>query len=194
MGFFLPRMWLGRRRAGRLERVQQAASRHDHSDRQLSASRVVVPPGHRDGRPGSATADHRGVRPRRPGGQPRPRLRRRAGEHGPPRSIRRPRVDGDRNHDSAPGRRQPRRDPGLDRIHDSRTCPDQGRDPDADRPTADVGLRRRRHADRARGDPVRNRPYVHAADVRKPTGRPRDCRPGSFSSWSAASSCSSGSS
>ena len=39
------------------ERIQQAAARHDHPDRQRAAGRVVVPPGDRDGRPGVASAD-----------------------------------------------------------------------------------------------------------------------------------------
>ena len=56
----------------------------------------------------------------------------------------------DRDLDPAPGRRQPRRDPRLDRLHDPRADPHQGRDPDADRAAAAVRLRRRVPADRPR--------------------------------------------
>ena len=66
------------------------------------------------------------------------------GEHGPPRAVGRPGADGHRHLHPAPGRRQPRRDPRLDRLHHPRAGPHQGRDPDPDGPAADVGLRRRR--------------------------------------------------
>ena len=64
------------------------------------------------------------------------------GEHGPPRPLGRPRADGHGHLHPAHGRRQPRRDPRLDRVHDPRAGPDQGRDPHPDRPAAHVGLRR----------------------------------------------------
>ena len=74
------------------------------------------------------------------------------------------------------GRRQPRRDPRLDRVHDPRAGPDQGRDPDADRPAAAVGLRRRLPADRPGGLPVHRRPELHGADVRQQRGDRRLAR------------------
>ena len=77
IGFLLPRFWLGRRKSGRLERVQQAAAGHDHADRQRAARRLVVPAGHRARRPRVAAADLDRVRPGHPRGQPRPAVRRR---------------------------------------------------------------------------------------------------------------------
>ena len=55
------------------------------------------------------------------------------------------------------GGRQPRRDPGLDRLHDPRAGPHQGRDPHPDRPAADVRLRRGVPADRPGRVPVHHR-------------------------------------
>ena len=43
--------------------------------------------------------------------------------------VGRPGADGHGHLDPAPGRRQPGRDPRLDRLHDPRAGPDQGRDP-----------------------------------------------------------------
>ena len=94
VGFWLPRFWLGRRKNGRLERLQQAAAGHDHPDRQRAARRLVVPPGDRAGRPRVASADLDRVRPGHPRGQPRPAVRSGAREHGPPRAVGRPRADG----------------------------------------------------------------------------------------------------
>src|SRR3990172_3203052 len=59
----------------------------------------------------------------------------------PAHPLRRLRADGHRHQHPAPGRRQPCRDPRLDRVHDPRASPHQGRDPDADGAAAPVGLR-----------------------------------------------------
>ena len=59
-------------------------------------------------------------------------------------SVGRLRADGHGDQRSSTGRRQPRRDPRLDRVHDPRAGPDQGRDPHPDGAAAPVGLRRRR--------------------------------------------------
>ena len=158
-------------------RLQQAAPGHDHPDRQRAARRLVVPAGHRAGRPRVAAADLDRVRPGHPRGQPRPAVRPGAREHGPPRAVGRPRADGHRHLHPAPGRRQPRRDPRLDRVHDPRARPDQGRDPDPDRAAAPVGLRRRLPADRPGRLPVRRRARLHGADVRERHPRSSACRP-----------------
>ena len=170
--------------------VQQAAAGHDHPDRQRAARRLLVPPGRRARRARVAAADLDGVRAGHPRGQPRPVVRGRAREHGPPRPVRRPGADGDRHLDPAHRRRQPRRDPRLDRVHHPRAGPDQGRDPDAHRAAAAVGLRRRLPADRAGRLPVHRRARVHAADVRRPGVRSRASRPASSSCSSAGSRCS----
>ena len=173
IGFMLPRFWLNRRKNGRLNAVQQAAAGHDHPDRQRPAGRLLVPPGHRARRPRVAAADLDRVRPGHPRGQPRPAVRPGAREHGPPRPVGRPRADGHRHLDPAHGRRQPRRDPRLDRVHDPRARPHQGRDPHPDRAAAPVGLRRRLPADRPRRLPVHRRTRLHGADVREPARDPR---------------------
>ena len=109
-----------------------------------------------------------------PRGQPRPAVRPGAREHGPPRPVRGPRADGHRHQHPAPGRRQPRRDPRLDRVHDPRARPDQGRDPDPDRPAAAVGLRRRLPADRPGRLPVHRRARSSWTPMfLKPPERPR---------------------
>ena len=148
VGFFIPRFWLSPPQGRPAERLQQAAGRHHHAHRQRAARRLVVPAGHRDGRARDAAADLDRVRARHPRGQPRPALRRRAGQHGPPRPLRRPGADGHGHHHPAPGRRQPGRDPRLDRLHHPRARAHQGRDPDPDRPAAHVGLRGRLPAHR----------------------------------------------
>jgi hypothetical protein len=165
VGFMIPRFWLNRRKSSRL--LRQAAAGHDHADRQRAARRLLVPPGDRAGRPGVAAADLHRVRPRDPGGKPGPRLRHRPREHGPPREVGRPGADGDRHLDPAHRRRQPGRDPRLDRLHDPRAHPHRGRDPDPDRPAAAVGLRRR-FPPIGSGVPVHRRAGLHVADVRRP--------------------------
>ena len=97
----------------------------------------------------------------------------RAREHGPPRAVRGLRADGHGHRDPAPGRRQPRRDPRLDRVHDPRADPDQGRDPDPDRAAAHVRLRRRRPALRPRLLHLPRGAEVLRPDVRQAAGRHR---------------------
>ena len=163
------------------QRLQQAAARHDHPHRQRAARRFVLPPGHRAGRARVAPADLDRVQPRHPRGQPGPAVRAGAREHGPARALGRPRADGDRDLDPVPGGRQPCRDPGLDRLHDPRAGPHQGRDPHPDRPAAPVRLRRGRPADRPGGLPVRRRPR---ASWRRCSSIPQRCwafRPASSS-------------
>ena len=147
--------------------VQQAAAGHDHPDRQRPARRLVVPAGDRAGRARGAAADLDRVRPGHPRGQPRPGLRDGPREHGPARPLRRPGADGHGHLDPAQRRRQPGRDPRLDRLHDPRAGPDQGRDPHPDRPAAPVGLRRRLPADRPGRLPVHRRTRLHGPDVRR---------------------------
>ncbi len=173
VGFMLPRFWLEPPQGRPAQRLQQAAAGHDHAHRQRPAGRLVVPAGHRAGRPGDPAADLDRVRARHPGGQPGPAVRPGAGEHGPAGPLGRPGADGDRHLDPAHGRRQPGRDPRLDRLHDPRAGPHQGRDPDPDGPAADVRLRRRVPADRPVGLPLRHRAVIHRADVRPGSEHPR---------------------
>ncbi len=46
-GFMLPRIWLGRRKSGRLNSFNKMLPGHDHPDRQRAARRLVLPPGDR---------------------------------------------------------------------------------------------------------------------------------------------------
>ena len=108
-------------------RLQQAAAGHDHPDRERPARRLLVPAGHRAGGPRvAATGVHR-VRACHPRGQPRAFVRRGPREHGPPREVGRPGADGHGHLHPAHRRRQPRRDPRLDRVHHPGTRPHQGR-------------------------------------------------------------------
>ena len=100
------------------QRVQQAAAGHDHAACQRAAGGFLVPAGDRAGRARVTAADLHRVRAGHPRGQPRPAVRAGDGEHGSSGEVRGPRAHGDRDHDPAPGRRQPRRDPRLDRVHD----------------------------------------------------------------------------
>ena len=181
VGFFLPRFWLNRRKGGRLnafnkqlpDTITLIANALRAGSSFLQAIELVV----RESRPPISTE----FAPGHPRGQPRPAVRPGAREHGPPRPVGRPRADGHGHLDPAPGRRQPRRDPRLDRVHHPRARPHQGRDPDPDRPAAAVGLRRRLPADRPGRLPVHRGARVHGPDVRQPTRRRRACRPASSS-------------
>ena len=65
-------------------------------------------------------------------------------------------------------------DPRLDRVHDPRAGPDQGRDPHAHGPAADLRLCRGVPADRPGRLPVRDRAELHGADVRPGRQHRRD--------------------
>ena len=157
LGFLLPRFWLNRRKAGRLgafnkqlpDTITLLANGLRAGSSFLQAVELVV----RESRPPISTEFSRVIREVNLGLP----FEQAHGEHGPPRPVRRPRADGDRHQHPAHRRRQPRRDPRLDRVHDPRADPDQGRDPDPDRAAAPVGLRRRLPADRPRRLPVRRR-------------------------------------
>ena len=83
IGFLLPRMWLKRRKGGRLEAFNKQLP--DTITLIANALRAgsLVPPGDRAGRARVATADLHRVRARHPRGQPRPPVRAGDGEHGP---------------------------------------------------------------------------------------------------------------
>ena len=148
VGFLLPRFWLARRKNGRLgafnkqlpDTITLIANALRAGSSFLQAIELVV----RESRPPISTEFGRVIREVNLGLPVRPGPR----EHGPPRPLGRPRADGDRHQHPAPGRWQPRRDPRFDRLHDPRTRPHQGRDPDPHRAAAPVGLRRGRPADR----------------------------------------------
>ena len=131
--------------------VQQQSRRHDHPDLQCTAVGILVPAGHRAGRPRDAAADLHRIQPRHPRGEPRPPVRGGPRQHGSPRPLGRSRADDDGHFDPAPGRRQPCRDPRLHCLHHPGAGTHQGRDPYPHGAAADVRLRRRVPPDRARG-------------------------------------------
>ena len=173
IGFFIPRFWLNRRKNGRLgafnkqlpDTITLIANALRAGSSFLQAIELVV----RESRPPISTEFGRVIREVNLGLPFDQALE---------NMVRRVRSDdlelmATAISHPAPGRRQPRRDPRLDRVHDPRARPDQGRDPHPDRPAAAVGLRRRLPADRPGRLPVRRRARLHGADVRTTTRGPR---------------------
>ena len=170
VGFMLPRFWLGRRKSSRLksfnkqlpDTITLIANALRAGSSFLQAIELVV----RESRPPISTEFGRVIREVNLG------LSFDVALENMVRRVRvgRPGADGHRHLHPAHRRWQPRRDPGLDRVHHPRARPDQGRDQDAHRPAAAVGLRRRLPADRPRRLPVHRRPAVHGPDVRRPRG------------------------
>ena len=143
IGFMLPRFWLGRRKSGRLNAFnKQLPDTITLIANALRAGSSFLQ-AHRARRARVAAADLHRVRPGHPRGQPGPLVRHGAREHGPAREVGRPRADGHGHLDPAHRRRQPRRDPRLDRVHHPRAGPHPGRDPHPHGAAAPVGLRRR---------------------------------------------------
>src|SRR3954453_13607666 len=96
LGFFLPRFWLGRRKAGRLsafnkqlpDTITLLANGLRAGSSFLQPGELVVPTGRRARRPRGAAADVDRVQSRHPRGQPRPAVRAGDGEQGPPGPVR----------------------------------------------------------------------------------------------------------
>ena len=176
VGFMLPRFWLNRRKNGRLnafnkqlpDTITLIANALRAGSSFLQAIELVV----RESRPPISTEFGRVIREVNLGLSFDVALE---------NMVRRVRSDDLELMATAisiqhTGRRQPRRDPGLDRVHHPRAGPHQGRDPDPHRAAAAVGLRGRLPADRPGRLPVHRGPGLHGADVRRPGERSSACR------------------